>query len=80
MSLTKLNQQLRRDLKEAAATLNWAGVDRFGVAKRMLAAGDEQGVNSLMKITLSLQEVEDKLERLRGEMMVARINRQKEQP
>ncbi|WP_313771585.1 hypothetical protein [Pseudomonas protegens] len=35
MGLTKPNQQLRRDLKEAAATLKWAGVDLFGVAKRM---------------------------------------------
>lgn len=61
MSLTKPNQQLRRDLKEAAATLKWAGVDLFGVAKRMLAAGDEQGANDLMRIALSFQETEDKL-------------------
>ena len=61
MSLTKPNQQLRRDLKEAAATLKWAGVDLFGVAKRMLAAGDEEGANELMKIAFSIQEAEDKL-------------------
>ncbi|MFW9086982.1 hypothetical protein ACOI7N_20815 [Pseudomonas sp. P2758] len=61
MALTRPNQQLRRDLKEAAATLKWAGVDMFGLAKRMLAAGDEQGANDLMKIALSFQDVEDKL-------------------
>lgn len=61
MALTKPNQQLRRDLKEAAATLKWAGVDLFGVAKRMLAAGDEEGANELMKIAFSFQETEDKL-------------------
>lgn len=27
MTLTKPNQQLRRDLKEAAALLKWSGVD-----------------------------------------------------
>lgn len=50
MPLTKPNQQLRRDLKEAAATLKWAGVDLFGVAKRMLVNGDEQDANELMRI------------------------------
>lgn len=61
MPLTKPNQELRRDLKEAAATLKWAGVDLFGAAKRILAAGDEQGSNDLMTIALSFQETEDKL-------------------
>lgn len=61
MPLTKPNQQLRRDLKEAAALLKWSGVDLFVFAKRLLAAGDEQGANDLMKIALSLQEAEDKL-------------------
>ena len=61
MALTKPNQQLRRDLKEAAALLKWSGVDLFVFAKRLLAAGDEHGANDLMKIALSLQEAEDKL-------------------
>lgn len=54
MSLTKPNQQLRRDLKGAAALLKWSGVDLFVFAKRLLATGDEQGANALMKIALSL--------------------------
>ncbi|WP_339506281.1 hypothetical protein [Pseudomonas sp. EA_15y_Pfl1_P102] len=61
MALTKPNQQLRRDLKEAAALLKWAGVDLYVVSKRMMAAGDEQGAMELMKIATSLQETEDKL-------------------
>jgi hypothetical protein len=60
MPLTKPNQQLRRDLKEAAALLKWSGVDLFVFAKRLLAAGDEQGANDLMKIALSFQDVEDR--------------------
>jgi len=78
MALTKPNQQLRRDLKEAAATLKWAGVDMFGVAKRMLAAGDEQGANDLMKIAFSFQETEDKLADYAEEVKAGRIVRTKD--
>ncbi len=77
MTLSKPNQQLRRDLKEAAATLKWAGVDMFGVAKRMLANGDEQGANELMKIAFSFQETEDKLAGYAEEVRAGRIARAK---
>ena len=77
MPLTKPNQQLRRDLKEAAALLKWSGVDLFGFAKRLLAAGDEQGANDLMKIALSLQETEDKLAGYADEVKAGRVVRGK---
>ena len=73
MALTKPNQQLRRDLKEAAAILKWAGVDLYVVSKRMMAAGDEQGAVELMKIAMSLQETEDKLAGYADEVKVGRI-------
>ncbi|MCF5049321.1 hypothetical protein GIW77_24325 [Pseudomonas simiae] len=79
MSLTKPNQQLRRDLKEAAAILKWAGVDLFVVSKRMMAAGDEQGAMELMKIAMSFQETEDKLAGYADEVKAARIIRSAEQ-
>lgn len=75
MPLTKPNQQLRRDLKEAAATLKWAGVDLFGVAKRMLVNGDEQDANELMRIAFSFQETEDKLVGYEEEVKTAKIVR-----
>ena len=50
MGLTTLNQQLRRDLKEAAALLKWPGVDIMQVATRLSEAGLEDDVRSLMKI------------------------------
>lgn len=37
--LTKSNQQLRRDLKEAAALLKWSGVDLMQAAVRISNAG-----------------------------------------
>ncbi|OIN46008.1 hypothetical protein [Pseudomonas costantinii] len=75
MPLTKPNQQLRRDLKEAAALLKWSGVDLFVFAKRLLAAGDEQGANDLMKIALSFQDVEDRLAGYADEVKSSRITR-----
>jgi hypothetical protein len=79
MSLTKPNQQLLRDLKEAAALLKWSGVDLFGVAKRLLAAGDDISADELMMIALSYQAMEDKLAGYADEVKAARIIRAAEQ-
>ena len=77
MPLTKPNQQLRRDLKEAAALLKWSGVDVMQVATRLSEAGLEDDAQKLMKIALSLQETEDKLVGLAEEVTVARVVRGK---
>ncbi|KDN98935.1 hypothetical protein [Pseudomonas donghuensis] len=78
MSLTKPNQELRRDLKEAAAALKWSGVDLFVFAKKLLASGDEDGANELMQIALRFQDVEDKLEGYAEEVKAGRVKRTKE--
>lgn len=51
---TKPNQQLRRDLKQAAALLKWSGVDLLKVCL-------EDEFKERMTIAVSLQEHEDKL-------------------
>ncbi|MCF5228563.1 MULTISPECIES: hypothetical protein [unclassified Pseudomonas] len=79
MALTKPNQQLRRDLKEAAALLKWSGFDLFGVAKRLLVAGDDISADELMMIALSYQAMEDKLTDYADEVKAARIIRAAEQ-
>ncbi|WP_338487107.1 hypothetical protein VRB78_13710 [Pseudomonas trivialis] len=79
MTLTRPNQQLRRDLKDAAALLKWSGVDLFGVAKRLLAAGDDISADELMMIALSYQTMEDKLAGYADEVKAARIIRAAEQ-
>lgn len=76
MSLTKPNQQLRRDLKEAAALLKWSGVDLFGAAKQLLATGDEIGAEELMMIALGYQETEDKLANYAHEIEAGWIKRE----
>lgn len=68
MNLTNPNQQLPRDLKQAAALLKWSGVDLFTVAQRLRAFGDEEGANELMKIALGFKEMEDRLTTCADEM------------
>lgn len=75
MSLTKPNQQLRRDLREAAALLKLSGVDIMQVATRLSEAGLEDDAQKLMKIALSLQETEDKLAGYAEEVKVGLITR-----
>jgi hypothetical protein len=41
MPLTKPNQQLRRDLKQAAALLKWSGVDLPQLSRKLSEAGLE---------------------------------------
>ena len=75
MPLTKPNQELKRDLKEAAAVLKWSGVDLFTISKRFLDAGDEIGAAELMKIAVSYQAIEDKLTSYADEVKAGVITR-----
>ncbi|RTY77162.1 hypothetical protein [Pseudomonas veronii] len=77
MPLTKPNQQLRRDLKEAAALLKWSGVDLMQAAVRMSEAGQEDEARELLKIAKSYQAVEDKLASYADEVKAGRIAREK---
>ncbi|MGE1156983.1 hypothetical protein [Pseudomonas kitaguniensis] len=77
MPLTKPNQQLCRDLKEAAALLAWAGVDLFVVSERMLAAGAEQGALEMQRIAIGLQEEKDKLAGYAAEVEIGLVNSKK---
>lgn len=78
MPLTKPNQELKRDLKEAAALLKWSGVDLFTISKRLLDAGDEIGAAELMKIALSYQAIEDKLVSYADEVKSGQVKRNAE--
>ncbi|MBK5416376.1 hypothetical protein [Pseudomonas sp. TH31] len=77
MPLTKPNQQLRRDLKEAAALLKWSGVDLMQVAVRLSESGHEDDAKELLKIASSYQDVEDRLAGYADEVKAGRIVRGK---
>lgn len=75
MPLTQPNQQLRRDLKEAAALLKWSGVDLMRVAVKLSEAGHEDEAKELLRIAASFQEAEDKLAGYADEVKAGRILR-----
>ncbi|NIL20110.1 hypothetical protein [Pseudomonas sp. AN3A02] len=77
MSLTKPNQQLRRDLKEAAALLKWSGVDLMQAAVRISAAGQEDDSRELLRIAASYQAVEDRMIGYADEVKAGQIIRSK---
>ena len=61
MPLTKPNQDLRRDLKQAAALLKWSGVDLLQAAPKLSESGQEEEAEELLRIAVSFQETEDRL-------------------
>jgi geranylgeranyl pyrophosphate synthase len=61
MALTKPNQDLRRDLKQAAALLKWSGVDLLQAARKLSEAGQKEEAKELLRIAVSFQETEDRL-------------------
>jgi len=77
MALTKPNQQLRRDLKEAAALLKWSGVDLMKMAIRLSEAGLEADARELLTIIDGFPDTEDKMAGYAGEVKAGRIVRGK---
>ena len=77
MPLTKPNQQLRRDLKEAAALLKWSGVDLMKMAVRLSEAGFESDAMELLTMISGFPGVEDKLAGYADEVKAGQINRSK---
>lgn len=75
MALTKPNQQLRRDLKEAASALDDAAHDLFRSAKQC----DEAGFLAVMEKIGKLHECIDKLASYADEVKSGQITRAAEQ-
>lgn len=77
MPLTKLNQDLRRDLKQAVALLKWSGVDLLQAAQKLTEAGQVEEAEELLRIALSFQETEDRLAGYADEVKAGVITRAK---
>ena len=77
MPLTKPNQDLRRDLKQAAALLKWSGVDVLQAARKLSEAGQEEEAEELLRIAVSFQETEDRLAGYADEVKAGVITRAK---
>jgi hypothetical protein len=77
MPATKPSQQLRRDLKEAAALLKWSGVDLMQMAVKLSEAGQEAEARELIEIVTRFQAVEDSMVGYADEVRDQRITRAK---
>jgi hypothetical protein len=75
MTLTRSNQELRRDLREAAALLKWSGVDLMQAAVKLSEAGQEDEAKELLRIAAGFQEAEDKLAGYAEEVKAGSISR-----
>lgn len=75
MPLTKPNQQLRRDLKEAAALLKWSGVDLMKMAIQLSEAGLEADARELLMIIDGFPDTEDRLAGYAEEVKARKISR-----
>lgn len=71
------NKQLLRDLRGAAALLEWSGVDMFEAAKRLSDAGLESEALELIRTSLTFREAEAKLNAYADEVTCGLINRRK---
>ncbi len=74
MPLTKPNQQLRRDLKDAAFALESAALEIFHKAQ----GGEEAQFLEAMKRVGELHELADRLVRYADEVKSGRVTRTKE--
>lgn len=61
MSLTKPNQELRRDLNGVASDLKWSAVELMRIAERLSLAGNEADAQAVLKMCQVLQDGEDRL-------------------
>ncbi|MDR0189411.1 hypothetical protein RCO22_10720 [Pseudomonas yamanorum] len=73
MALTRPNQELRRDLKEAAALIKWA-VHR---AAELSEAGLEADAQALLMLVDGFPDTEDKLAGYAEEVKAGQKNRSK---
>lgn len=77
MTLTKPNQDLRRDLKEVAALLKWSGVDLMKMAIRLSEAGFEDDARELLTIIDGFPDAEDRLAGYAEDVKAGRVVRGK---
>lgn len=75
MSLTKPNQDLKRDLQGVASDLKWSAVELMRIAERLSLAGSEADAQAVLKICTVLHADEDRLAGYADEVKTGRIAR-----
>ncbi len=80
MSLTKPNQEIKRDLQGIASDLKWLAVELMRIAERLSLAGNEADAQAVLKMCTVLHADEDRLAGYADEVKVGQISRNAEQP
>ena len=75
MSLTKSNQDLKRDLQGIASDLKWSAVELMRIAERLSLAGNEADAQAVLKMCTVLHDGEDRLVGYADEVKAGRIVR-----
>ena len=61
MTLTKPNQDLKRDLQGIASDLKWSAVELLRVAERLSLAGNEADAQAVLRMCTVFHADEDRL-------------------
>lgn len=75
MSLTKPNQELKRDLQGIASDLKWSAVELMRIAERLSLAGNEADAQAVLKMCAVFHAGEDRLAGYADEVKAGRIAR-----
>ena len=75
MSLTKPNQDLKRDLQGIASDLKWSAVELMRIAERLSLAGNEADAQAVIRICVVMQAGEDRLAAHADEVKAGHIKR-----
>ncbi|MEC4022157.1 hypothetical protein VSO52_05070 [Pseudomonas fulva] len=78
MTLTKPNQDLRRDLQGISSDLKWSAVELMRIAERLSLAGNEHDAQAVIRICQVMQAGEDRLAGYGDEVKAGRIERVKQ--
>ncbi len=79
MSLTKPNQDLKRDLQGIASDLKWSAVELMRIAERLSLAGNEVDAQAVLRMCTVFHADEDRLAGYADEVKNGRITRAAEQ-
>ncbi|KWV84172.1 hypothetical protein [Pseudomonas fluorescens] len=77
MSLTKPNQDLKRDLQGIASDLKWSVVELLRVAERLSLAGNEADAQAVLRMCTVFHDGEDRLVGYAAEVEIGLVTRVK---
>ena len=77
MTLTKPNQDLKRDLQGIASDLKWSAVELMRIAERLSVAGNEADAQAVLRMCTVFHDDEDRLVGYAAEVEIGLVTRVK---